>query len=130
MRIIQCLSDIEYLRAENKLPMPLIKEIEQDFLGIYEAENHDNIYLLNYRFPLMQALFVLEKGDDVIGRFSDPFALEFVEKVEIGEVEYYRCGLRKGPFIQLYYSLMNSHKAEIEEWLREHAAWNEGIGDF
>ncbi|MCP1143659.1 hypothetical protein [Lysinibacillus endophyticus] len=130
MRIIQCLSDIEYLRTLGYLPNLFIKEIEQDFLGIYEAENHDNIYLLNYRLPLVQALFVFENGDDVIGRFSDPFALEFVEKVEIDEVAYYRCGLRKGPFIQLYYSLVNSHNAKIEEWLREQAEWNKGIGDF
>lgn len=41
MRIIQCLSDIEYLRAVNALPMALIKEITQDFLGIYEAEDQD-----------------------------------------------------------------------------------------
>ena len=86
MRIIQCFTDIEYLRATHNLPLPFIKDIEQDFLGIYEAENHDNIYLLNYRLPLVQSLFVLEKGDDVIGRLNDPFALEFVEKVEIDTV--------------------------------------------
>ena len=130
MRIIQCLSDIEYLRAVNRLQMPLIKEITRDFLEFYEAEDQDDIYLLNFRLPLVQALFVLEKGDDVIGMLNDPFALEFVEKVEIDETEYYRCGLRKGPYIQLYYSLENSHNAEIEEWLREHAEWNKGFGDI
>lgn len=61
----------------------------------------------------MQALFVLEKDDDVIGRFNDPFLLviEYVEKVEIDETdetEYYRCGLLKGPYIQIYYSLVKS----------------------
>lgn len=131
MRIIQCLSDIEYLRAVNRLPMALIKEITQDLLGIYEAEDQDDIYLLNFRLPLMQALFVLEKDDDVVERFNDPFSLvEYVEKVEIDETEYYRCGLRKGPYIQLYYSLVNSHNAETEKWLREHAEWNKGFGDI
>ncbi|MEL4024035.1 hypothetical protein [Lysinibacillus endophyticus] len=130
MRIIQCFSDLEYLRSENRLPMEFIKEIEHDFLGLYEAENEDGAYLLNFRLPLVQALFVFEKGDDVIGRLSEPYDLEFVEKVGIDEIAYYRCGLRKDPFIQLYYSLVNTHNAVIEEWLREHSEWNEGIGDF
>lgn len=128
MKIIQCLSDIELLKAD--LLLPLRAAMEKDFLGLYESLNDDNTYLLNFRLPLVQALFVLEKGDDVIGLFNDPFALEFVEKMTIDEIDYYRCGLRKGPFIQLYYSLVNSHNAEIEEWLREHAEWNKGFGDI
>lgn len=130
MRIIHCLSDIEYLRAEKTLPIALIKEIEQDFLGIYEAENHDDIYLLNFRLPLVQALFVFEKGDDLIERLNNMFELEYIEKNTIEEIDYYRCALRKGEFIQLYYSLVNIHNAKTEEWLREQAEWNAGFGDF
>ncbi|RHW39966.1 hypothetical protein D1B33_03725 [Lysinibacillus yapensis] len=96
MRIIQCLADIEYLRAEKTLPMALIKEIEQDCLGIYDAENYDDIYLLNFRLPLVQALFVFEKGDDVVGRLNNVFELENIEKYRIEEIDYYRCRLRKG----------------------------------
>lgn len=125
MKIIQCLSDIEFQKVD--LPLSLRTAMEQDFLGLYESLNHDNTYLLNFRLPLMQALFVLEKDDDVIGKFNDPIALKFVEKVEIDETEYYRCGLRNGPYIQLYYSLVNSHNTEIEEWLRKHAEWNKGF---
>lgn len=37
MKIIQTINDIEYLKATNAVPKELIKEIEQDFLGIYES---------------------------------------------------------------------------------------------
>lgn len=36
MKMIQTLSDIEYLKAINKIPIELIKEIEQDFLNLME----------------------------------------------------------------------------------------------
>ncbi|MGE7660264.1 hypothetical protein ACQKL6_00975 [Peribacillus sp. NPDC097197] len=35
MKMIQTLSDIEYPKAINKIPIELIKEIEQDFLNLY-----------------------------------------------------------------------------------------------
>lgn len=130
MKIIQCLSDIEYLRAEKLLPIAFIKEITQDFLGIYDAEKQDDIYLLNYRLPLMQALYVLEKGDNVVGKLNDPFSLEYVEKNEVERIVYYRCALRKGEDFQIYYSLLNTHDKKIEDWLQEQAEWNKGNGDF
>lgn len=129
MKIIQCLSDIENLKAENQLPKPLIKDIEQDFLAIYEAEN-DDVYLLNFRSPLVQALFVFETGDDVLVKLNNPFNTEYIEEIALDGVEYYRCGLRIGLSIQLYYSLKNIHNAETEEWLLEHAVWNEGWSGF
>lgn len=129
MKIIQHISDIEYLKSENKLPLPLIKEIEQDFLNAYEAVNHDDIYLLNFCLPLGQALFVFEKGDEVLTKLNDPSALEYVEAIKVDEVNYYRCALR-GESLQLYYSLLNTHDRKTEEWLRDQAEWNEGLGDF
>ncbi|MEK4712022.1 hypothetical protein [Sporosarcina sp. FSL K6-5500] len=76
MKIIQYLSDIEFLKAD--LPLSLRTEMEQDFLGRYESIKHDNTYLLNFCLPLVQALFVLEKGDDVLAEFNEPFVLEYV----------------------------------------------------
>lgn len=40
MKMIQTLSDIEYLKATNKIPIELIKEIEQEFLNLYEYKIH------------------------------------------------------------------------------------------
>lgn len=81
MKMIQTLSDIDYLKATNKIPIELIKEVEQDFLNLYEAENND-LYLLEFRLSPWHALFVFEKGDDVLSKINDPFALEYVEKVK------------------------------------------------
>ncbi|MDN4492148.1 hypothetical protein [Ureibacillus aquaedulcis] len=129
MKIIQCISDIEYLKSENKLPKPLINEIEQDLLAIYEAEP-DDVYLLNFRLPLVQALFIFEAGDNVLAILNDPFTREYVEEITVDDVKYYRCGLRKGLSMQLYYSLKNIHNEETEEWLSEQVVWNEGISDL
>ena len=120
MKMIQTLSDIEYLKATNKIPIELIKEIEQDFLNLYEAENND-VYLLEFRLSPWQALFVFEKGDDVLSKINDSFALEYVEKVEINQFAYYRCARRNGHDLQLYYSQINIHNVETEEWLQEQA---------
>ncbi|ARD48837.1 hypothetical protein [Sporosarcina sp. P33] len=128
MKIIQHLSDIEYLKSDNELPLPFIKEIEQDFLNAYEAVNHEDIYLLNFYLPLGKALFVFEKGDDVLAKLNDPFALEYVEAIKLDAVKFYRCALR-GESLQLYYSPLNTHDRETEEWLREQAEWNEGMSD-
>lgn len=128
MKIIQTLSDIEYLKATNTVPIELIKAIEQDFLNIYEAEN-DEVYLLNYRLSPWQALFVFEKGDDVLSKLNNSMTLEYVEKVESGQIAYYRGAIRNEYDIQIYYSQENIHHKNIEDWLQEQAEWNEGISD-
>lgn len=53
-----------------------------------------------------------------------PFALDYVERLEAGEVAYYRCALRNGHDIQLYYSVVNTHDEATEEWLHEQAEWD------
>lgn len=128
MIIIQTLNDIELLKATSAVPIELINEVEKDFLNIYEAES-DEVYLLNYRLPPWQALFVFEKGDDVLGKLNDPMALEYAEKVDVGELTYYRCALRNDHDFQIYYSLLCIHDKHTEDWLQEQAEWNEGIGD-
>lgn len=66
MRFIQCLSDIEYLRVQKILPMAFIKVITQDFLGICEAENQDDIYNL-----LTKLSFVINEGSLCVGKRSN-----------------------------------------------------------
>lgn len=79
---IQTLNDIEVLEATRVISLELIKEIEKDFLDIYES-NNDEVYLMNFRLPIRQALFVLEKGDNVLAELDDPFTLEYVEKIQL-----------------------------------------------
>ncbi len=118
MKIIQCIADIEALKAYGKLPIKVIKEIEKDFLDIFEAESNDE-YLLEFRLPPWQALFVLEKRDGVLAKLEQTLELEYVERVEAGEIAYYRCAIRNDHEFQLYYSVVGSHDQEVEEWLFE-----------
>lgn len=118
MKIIQCLADIEALRAIGKISIKLIKEVEKDLLDIFEAESNDE-YLLEFRLPQWQALFVLEKGDDVLAKLDQPLELEYVERVEAAEVAYYRCAIRHEHEFQMFYSVIGTHDQEVEDWLLE-----------
>jgi hypothetical protein len=120
MKKIQSFSDIVFLTVTHTVSMALIRGIVQDFIGIYEAEN-DAVDLVEYRLPPGQTLFVFEKGDDVLDTLHDPMALEYVEKVKIEQLEYYRCVIRMEHDFQIYYSPINSHDEETEHWLQEKA---------
>lgn len=122
MKKIQTINDIECLKAANSVPIELIKQIERDFLEIYEAENIE-VYLIEYRLPTWQALFVFEKGGDVLSILNDLIALEYIEKLKVEKLEYYRCAVRNEHDLQIYYSQMNIHDEKIEEWLVEKANW-------
>lgn len=129
MKVIQTINDIESLKATNEIPMELIKEIQQDFINTYKAENDEDC-LLEYRLSPWQALIILEKGDDVLAKLNDTMALEYVEKVIVNQLEYYRCAIRNEYDLQIYYSQVNTHDEVTEGWLEEHAEWNEGESDF
>lgn len=120
MKRIQTLSDLENLRGANATPMELIKAIEHDFLAIYESEGNE-VYLLEFYLPPWQALFLLEPGDDVLGKLDNSLALEYVEKLELEEMAYYRCALRNEHDLQLYYSQVGIHEKSIENWLKKQA---------
>ena len=118
MKIIQCLADIEAMKALGEVPIALLKEIEQDFLKIYQMENSEQ-EVLQFRLPMRQTLFVLEVGDDVLAKLDQPIELEYVERLEAGRIAYYRCAIRNDHEFQLYYSVVGTHDQEVEEWLLE-----------
>ncbi|MFV2046289.1 hypothetical protein ACEWK1_02830 [Metabacillus sp. YM-086] len=118
MKIIQCLADIEAIKVFGEVPVALMKEIEQDFLGIYEMENIEE-ELFHFRLSMRQALFVLEKGDDVLGKLDQPFQLEYMERLVAEDLTFYRCAIRNDYELQLYYSVVGTHDQEVEDWLLE-----------
>lgn len=120
MKRIQTVSDIEFLKETKAVQIEFINEIEQDFLNICEAE-HEVVCFLDYRLSLWQALFVFEKGDDVLGKLNDPMSVEYVEKVVVEQLVYYRCAIRNEHDFQIYYSLIGIHDEEIENWLHENS---------
>lgn len=129
MKVIQCINDIEALKAYGQIPKPLIQAIEHDFLHLYEAEGEETP-LFSFFLPYEQALILLEAGDDVMKLLDDPFTLEYVERHRQGLIEFYRIAKRFGHEFQLFYTLIGIHDEDAEQWLFEHAEWNEGRGDF
>ncbi|RYG71219.1 hypothetical protein EU245_14800 [Lentibacillus lipolyticus] len=130
MKVIQTLNDLEWLKATQAEPEGLVQAIEQDFLLLFEAESEcDDV--LTFRLPNQEALILLESGDDVRGMFEQSFMdLEYVERHKEGEISFFRLAKRTEHQFQLLYSEEGTHDEETENWLAEHAEWNEGIGDF
>lgn len=129
MKVIQCLNDIEALKAYRRAPKPLIQAIEHDFLHLYEAKGEETS-LHAFFLPYDQALILLEKDDDVMAQVDDPFTLEYVEKHHHGRMVFYRIAKRIGNEFQLFYAPMGIYDEMTEQWLWEQAEWNEGRGDF
>ncbi|GGJ76720.1 hypothetical protein GGR02_002886 [Anoxybacillus voinovskiensis] len=129
MKVIQCVNDIEALKAYRRAPQPLIQAIEQDFIDLYEASGKETS-LLAFFLPYDQALILLEKEDDVMAQVDDPFTLEYVERHHHGDMAFYRIAKRWGHEFQLFYTLVGIHDESTEQWLLEQADWNEGRGDF
>ena len=130
MKVIQTLNDLEWLKASNNVPRELVQAIEQDFLLLFEAESEcDDV--LTFRLPNQEALILLELGDDVIGMFEQSFMdLEYVERHKQDNVSFFRLAKRSDHQFQLMYSQEGTLHEETENWLKEHANWNERIGDF
>ncbi|MED0686104.1 hypothetical protein [Anoxybacillus ayderensis] len=129
MKVIQCVNDIEALKAYRRAPQPLIQAIEQGFIDLYEASGKETS-LLTFFLPYDQALILLEKDDDVMAQVDDPFTLEYVEKYHEGDMVFYRIAKRIGDEFQLFYTPMGIYDEMTEQWLWEQAEWNEGRGDF
>lgn len=130
MKIIQTLNDVEWLKAENVVPKELIAVIEEDFLTLYEASGQDD-ELVIFRLPDQEAIVLLEKGDKVLERLElIAMDLEYVERHKIGQIEFYRMAKRIEHEFQLIYTLVGIHSEDAEQFLQEHAEWNEGLGDF
>ncbi|MED5053039.1 hypothetical protein P9850_14650 [Anoxybacillus rupiensis] len=129
MKVIQCINDIEALKAFGQIPKPLIQVIEHDFLQLYKAEDRET-ELFQFYLPYQQTLILLEAGDDVIKLLDDSFTLEYVERHQQGLIEFYRIAKRFGHEFRLFYTLIGIHDEDTEQWLFQHAEWNEGRGDF
>ncbi len=120
MKMIQTQNDIEFLKANNTLPLVFINIIEQEFLYLIEEEAADCDPLL-FRLPIQRAVILLEAGDDVLATVGDIFHIEYVEKITEGTIIYYRIAKRHDHDIQLIYSLFGIHDHETEQWLNEQA---------
>jgi hypothetical protein len=120
VKVIQTQNDIEFLKANNTLPLEVINTIEQEFLYLIEEEAADCDPLL-FRLPIQKAVILLEAGDDVLGTIGDIIQLEYVEKITERTIDYYRIAKRHDHDIQLIYSLLGIHDHKTEQWLNDQA---------
>src|SRR5699024_6793930 len=125
MKMIQTLYDLEGLKRTQVIPIEMLKQIEQDFLHVYDSVN-DNVYLMDFRLPFHQALLLLEQGDEVQGMLGDPLEIEYIEKESMEGQDYYRKGKREDHDIQINYSLVGIHDKDSEQFLKEYLLWSEG----
>uniref|UniRef100_C5D8C8 Uncharacterized protein n=3 Tax=Geobacillus TaxID=129337 RepID=C5D8C8_GEOSW len=59
MKVIQCLTDIEMLKATGHLPLPLIQVIEEQFILFYESVGTEEA-ITQFRLSTHEAILVLE----------------------------------------------------------------------
>lgn len=58
MKVIQTLNEVELLKAQSIAPKELIKNIEQDFLTLYEAGGSEDD-LLTFRLPYQESIILI-----------------------------------------------------------------------
>lgn len=115
MKQIQCIADIEELKARSNLPLPYLKAIESQFLEWFEAEGAGES-ITSFRLPNESCIYHVEGEEDTDFIFSIS-GLEFVEKEEAEGWTYFRIGLMNDHQMNLIYILQDTFDQKIEDWL-------------
>lgn len=130
MRTINTCQDVEELRRSDVAPTALVQHIAEFFqqLDAELVDNEVDPLHLDKHWPII----LLEVGDDMhslnlagLCNESDvPYhrAVEFVEKLNLGEVQAYRLAvLLDNDFVVTFFTLAGTHNEEVEQWLSEQA---------
>ncbi|MGG3162167.1 hypothetical protein ABEO87_10965 [Geobacillus stearothermophilus] len=120
MKVIQCLTDIEMLKATGHLPLPLIQVIEEQFILFYESVGTEEA-ITQFRLSTHEAILVLETNQEVSLLRQNILDIEFVEFESVGDIEYYRIGKRNDQEIQLCFAMRGAFDYRNEQWLEEQA---------
>lgn len=130
MRTINTRQDVEDLLRDCTAPNALSEHIAEFFRQLEEeltADEEDTLRL-DQHGPVV----LLEAGDDLRslnfagldsegGEFLRR-AVEFVEKLNLGEVQAYRlAAILDNDFVVTIFTLAGTHDEEAEQWLNEQA---------
>ncbi|URM33403.1 hypothetical protein LLY41_02660 [Cytobacillus firmus] len=78
MKMIQCIADIEELKARNTIPLPYLQMIESEFLNWYEAEGFDES-LISFRLGNHSCIYHLENKEDTSFINNKIHQIEYIE---------------------------------------------------
>ncbi|MBO9600233.1 MAG: hypothetical protein J7559_20750 [Cohnella sp.] len=133
MITIKTRQDIEDLHPDGNIPILLVENIVEYFrqLEIELADDEECLFRLDQHGPIV----LLEAGDDIrslnlagLGSESDEVlrsAVEFVEKLDLGEVQAYRlAALLDNDFVVTFFTQAGAHDEEVEQWLKDQAERN------
>ncbi|RAV00171.1 hypothetical protein [Paenibacillus sp. YN15] len=122
--------DIEALHRTLEAYKTLVEHIAEFFqkLEAELADDEEGMLRLDQHWPIV----LLEAGDDLrslnfAGLSSEsgvplPHAVEFVEKLNLGEVQAYRlAALLDNDFVVTFFTLAGTHDEEAEQWLSQQA---------
>jgi len=128
MRTIYTRQDIEDLRRDGSVPAALTEHITGFFrqLEAELADDEESAFRLDQHGPIV----LLEMGDDLrslnfagLSCESGEFfrrAVEFVEKLDLGEVQAYRlAAMLDNDFVVTIFTLTGTHDEEVDQWLSE-----------
>lgn len=130
MRAINTRKDVEDLLRDGTASEALSEHVAEFFwqLEAELADNEEAAFWLDQHGPII----LLEAGDDLCnlsiaghGNANGvplSLAVEFVEKLDLGEVQAYRlAALLDNDFVVTYFTLAGTHNEEVEQWLSEQA---------
>ncbi|GIO32884.1 MULTISPECIES: hypothetical protein [Paenibacillus] len=130
MRTINTRQDVEDLLRDGTAPAALAEHIAEFFRQLEEelADDEEDAFRLDQHGPIV----LLEAGDDLRGlnfaglnSESGDFprrAVEFVEKLDLVEVQAYRlAAMLDNDFVVTIFTLAGTHDEEAEQWLSEQA---------
>lgn len=130
MRTINTRQDIEDLSRDGTLPAALTGYVAEFFRQLEtELADHEEDA---FRLDQHGLIVLLEAGDDLrslnfagLRSESGDFirhAVEFVEKLDLGEVQTYRLAVMlDNDFVVTIFTLAGTHDEEAEQWLSEQA---------
>lgn len=128
MRTINTRQDVEDFCRDETASAALAEHIARFFRQLEDelADNEEDTFRLDQHGPIV----LLEVGDDLrsqsfagLGNDDAPRrAVEFVEKLDLGEVQAYRlAAMLDNDFVVTFFTLAGTHDEEVERWLSEQA---------
>ncbi|WP_297430541.1 hypothetical protein [Clostridium sp.] len=115
MIVINTMKDIEAIKKQNRLPKPLINELEQYFKDIVTNLTGKEIFD-KYDIKHYGSIFVMENTDNP-NEIGIP---RFVTIIEIGGTEYYKIVISKDDDSSIVvFSAANSFEAEFDKYISQ-----------
>lgn len=116
MKTIRTFADIEKLKEMGTIPIEYVTAIESEFLDWFEAEGTGESQK-EFEMPQHTCMYHLEDNHDIAFLSNQILDIEYVEKEELEDCNYFRIGLMNDHEMNLVYFLEGTLEQRFEEWL-------------